>query len=641
MSVLKYKDPDTGEWNTARTVRVVDTGGESAPTAEQMKASGYPDYIAPEVADMVRRVDKVRTDSSIVFLAMADSHYMGEQLELQNATETNASTIQANQAAKSLAYLLRPDFFAHLGDVAVGHGSTTPDMLKAQIEGFISLFREAKSDLPVFIAIGNHDAGIYYHNAQADGNIHTMTGEYLYKNFTALSDSDDTVISGEENGGYCYRDFAVKKLRVFLLNTSEGIAYRQTDSVTLATQRAWLANALLDLNSKTDAVDWGFIILCHYPVDYGTETAKLSEIFKAYVTGGSVTISGKTDEDFTSTTVDFSGKNGAKFIAQFHGHIHNFLVDKLYCDGAQYDARRVCIPNAQFNRENYYGTVSGVNFAEESSYPKTANSADGTSFVVNVINPGEEKIYSFCYGAGYDRVIGFGSTVYYGIQSKLTRATNSNEALSIEAGTAYSATLTPDDWCEFKSVTVTMGGRDITATAYSEGVVTIAEVTGNVVITAKAQAKPNFTNLVPLSINPDGTDYNVDGDGYDNGVYVNSSGAEAARKNSTLTGYIPVTTGAKTIRIAGEGISIDPIYTRIISYDANFKFLNGSPYQNMGVQHSSGAYYQGKLIEEDSTVITLELEKGSILASGVYLRVCINGDGADLVVTIDEEISYG
>jgi hypothetical protein len=61
----------------------------------------------------------------------------------------------------------------------------------------------------------------------------------------------------------------------------------------------------------------------------------------------------------------------------------------------------------------------------------------------------------------------------------------------------------------------------------------------------------------------------------------------------------------------------------------------------MGVQHSSGSYYQGKLIDEDSTVITLELEKVSILAKGVYLRVCTPGDGADLVVTVDEEVSYG
>lgn len=647
MSVLKYKDPVSGEWKKTGTVKVVEVGegGESVTLPEQLKASGYPDYVAPEVADMVNRVNAVRAKDSTVFIAMADSHYPAEQTATTSFADNVKSNLQANQAAKSLAYLLRPDFFTHLGDVCAGASSTTPDMLKSQIEGFLAYFREARSDLPVFICIGNHDAGIYYHEAQNDGNIHTMTGEYLYKNFTALSASPDTVFGGEENGGYCYRDFADKKLRVIMLNTSEKLVSVQSDQASYGAQRVWLANALLDLNSKADAVNWGFIILAHYPADYGN-TMPLSELLKAYVEGKSFTITDPNNGgyyvgDRTEQTVNFTGKNGAKFIAQFHGHIHNFLTDKLYANGAQYDARRVCIPNGQFNRENTYGVFNGVNFAEDATYPKTVNSADGTSFVVNVINPSEEKIYSFCYGAGYDRVIGYGSTVYYSVQSKLTRVTNSNEALSVETGTAYSAVLTPDDGCELKSVTVTMGGKDITSTAYSNGTVTIAAVTGNIVIEAKAQARPNFTNLVPFSINADGSDFYVDGDGYDNDTYVNSSGVVTTKKGSTTTGFIPVTAGAKTIRVAGEGISIDSTYTRISSYDKDFNLLVNSPYNYWGIQHSDGSYYQGKLIKENSTLFTLELEKVSILASGVYLRVCTNGDGAELIVTVDEEITYG
>ncbi len=646
MSVLKYKDPITGEWLTSGTVHVINEGGTSVALEEQLKASGYDDYITPEVMDMVSRVNAVRKDSSIVFVAMSDNHYPASQTAT-TAYESNAkSSLQASRAAKALSYLIRPDFFAHLGDVATGAASTAPDMLKTQIEGFLRYFREAMSDLPVFLCIGNHDTGIYYHDAQSDGKIHTMSGKYLYDNFTAHSESSDTVIGDKTNGGYCYRDFTDKKLRVIMLNTSEKLVGMQRDSTTYGAQRVWLANALLDLNAKDNAAEWGFIILSHYPADYGA-TMPLSELLKAYVEGTSHTVSDPSG-DGTNRTVDFSGKNGAKFIAQFHGHVHNFKSDKLYSyatgSGVQYDAHRVCIPNAQFDRENYYTTVGSYNdidFSEAASYPKTANTADSTSFVVNVINPSEQKLYSFCYGAGYDRVIGFGSTVYYSIASKLTNVTTSNDAKSIESGKSYSATLTPADGYDFKSVTVTMDGKDITSTAYKNGVVTISKVTGNVVITAKAQAAPNFTNLVPLSINADGSDFNADGDGYDNDTYINSSGAIATKKGSTTTGFIPVTAGVKTIRIAGEGLSIDPIYTRIASYDANFNLIANSPYKNMGVQHSSGAYYQGKLITEDSTLITLELERVSILASGVYLRVCTNGDGAEMVVTVDEEITYG
>jgi 3',5'-cyclic AMP phosphodiesterase CpdA len=655
MSILKYKDPETGKWSRSCVVKVVGIEGGSAP--EQLKASGYPGYVTPEVADLVNRVNAARKDNSIVFVAMADSHYVADQISIESTEETNASAVQSNQAAKLLSYLIKPDFFAHLGDVSCGHSSTTPDMLKAQIEGFISLFREAKSDLPVFVCIGNHDTGIYYHDEIGDGDIHTMTGEYLYKNFTSLSESEDTVMGGEENGGYCYRDFADKKLRVIMLNTSEKLVAQQVDQTTYGAQRVWLANALLNLNRKADATEWGFIILSHYPADYGG-TMPLSELLKAYVEGKSCTITDPVSDyyvgDETNETVNFSGYNGAKFIAQFHGHVHNFKTSKLYSyatgSGVQYDAHRVCIPNGQFNRENYYttvGTRKDIDFSEAVSYPKTADTAEGTSFVVNVINPGEKKIYSFCYGAGYDRVIGFGNTVYYAVTSQLSNVTTSNDSKSVEANTSYTATLTPAEGYHFKSVTVMMGSRDITATAYKDGVVTIAKVTGNVVIIARGQMTPNFTNLVPLSVDKSGADFNVDGDGYDNDMYISTQDGVGyvevikPRSGSCTTGYMPVKSGAKVIRVAGDGCSIDPKYTKIATYDANFNMLGVSRYDQMGVQHSSGAYYQGRFIEEESTLFTLELEKASILAQGVYIRVCTPGDGAELIVTVDEEITYG
>lgn len=654
MSVLKYKDPVSGEWVTSDTIRLIGAGA-----AGHLPASDYADYITSGVMDMVERVNAVRKKNSIVFLAMSDNHYPAEQKETTAYASNVKSTMQANQAAKVLSFLILPDFLAHLGDVATGAGSTTPEMLKSQIEGLVSYFREARSDLPVFLCIGNHDAGIYYHDAAADGKTHTMTGEYLYKNFTAHSESANTVIAGEEYGGYCYRDFASKKLRVIMLNTSEKLVGAQQDSATYGAQRVWLANALLDLNTKDDAAEWGFVILCHYPADYGA-TMPLSELLKAYVEGTSHTITDPNNGgyyvgDSTNHTVNFAGKNGAKFIAQFHGHVHNFKTDKLYSyatgKGVQYDAHRVSIPNAQVDRENYYTTVGSytdIDFSEAVSYPKTAGTTEGTSFVVNVINPGEQKIYSFCYGAGYDRVIGYGSKVYHSIASKLTGVTSSNDAKSIEAGAAYSATLTPFEGYYFKSVSVKMGVLDITATAYKDGVITIAKVTGNVVITAKAQATPNFTNLVPQAVNKDGTDYNVDGDGYDNDTYISTIATGSgyvedirAKKGSVTTGYIPVTEGAKTIRVAGDGCSIDPSYTKVAVYDANFNLIIVLRYSQMGVQHSTGAYYNGKLIDEPSTLFTVECEEYTNLAQGVYMRVCTNGDGAELIVTVNEEITYG
>lgn len=73
------------------------------------------------------------------------------------------------------------------------------------------------------------------------------------------------------------------------------------------------------------------------------------------------------------------------------------------------------------------------------------------------------------------------SVVYF-----LTNVVSSNTDNTVAIGGAYNTTLTPATNHNISSVIVTMGGIDITSTAYSNGVIAIAEVTGAVVITAAA-----------------------------------------------------------------------------------------------------------------------------------------------------------
>lgn len=76
----------------------------------------------------------------------------------------------------------------------------------------------------------------------------------------------------------------------------------------------------------------------------------------------------------------------------------------------------------------------------------------------------------------------------YNVTQTLTHVQSSNSATAVNAGEAYTTTLTADEDYSIESVAVTMGGIDITATAYTEGtgVVSIASVTGAIVITAVA-----------------------------------------------------------------------------------------------------------------------------------------------------------
>ena len=74
----------------------------------------------------------------------------------------------------------------------------------------------------------------------------------------------------------------------------------------------------------------------------------------------------------------------------------------------------------------------------------------------------------------------------YTITKNLTNATLSNSATSVNENSSYSATLTANSGYELSTVTITMGGADITSSSYSNGTITISNVTGNIVITANA-----------------------------------------------------------------------------------------------------------------------------------------------------------
>ena len=78
--------------------------------------------------------------------------------------------------------------------------------------------------------------------------------------------------------------------------------------------------------------------------------------------------------------------------------------------------------------------------------------------------------------------------VYRTVTQTLTHVESTFADTSIEDGEAFSATLTADSGYTLGTVTVTMGGTDISSTAWDSttGKVTIASVTGNVVITATA-----------------------------------------------------------------------------------------------------------------------------------------------------------
>lgn len=78
---------------------------------------------------------------------------------------------------------------------------------------------------------------------------------------------------------------------------------------------------------------------------------------------------------------------------------------------------------------------------------------------------------------------------YYSITNNLTDCTNSNASTQVEENTSYSATITLLTNYQMNSITVTMGGVDITSTVVNGNNISISSVTGNVIITAVATEK--------------------------------------------------------------------------------------------------------------------------------------------------------
>lgn len=691
---------------------------EALPSKDNIVHADIPDYIKTAALEVAKKVRAVQTDESITFIAMSDAH------QLDTSADIVTGNKHAGMAAKVLAYALpNLDFCCYLGDYTAGGSTTTLDEGRRHIKEINANIDEAFSGIPQFRTLGNHDS-LQYSKAQ-NGSV--LTAEELYSMVGAYNSG---ATMGSTTEGYCYRDFESKKLRVICLNTAEATEKEYVSDA----QKLWFANTLKAVGAKSG---WKVLILSHHPLDWGG-VCILSNIVKAYVDGSSITVS-------SGNSVNFSGSNSAKFLGAFHGHVHGFRAAKLNyianSVGTEYQAYRVATPNMCFARNNEYGQNGkteyyGIEFGEDTTYNKTVGTANDTAFVVNVVNPSEQKIYSFCYGAGYDREIftgivtvavtgisldatsgqltvgssltltatvspenasnktviwtssnesvatvsdgvvtavakgsatitaktqdgGYTATyalsvtnVSYTVTNNLSNISTNNSTTSVDAGSSYNATLSPSSGYALGTVTVTMDGIDITSTAYSNGVISITNVTGNIVITANA-AKVNYTNLVPTSQEVSSTNpYN--GVGYCNGKYLSSTASpwEGTDAACVLTGNIPYTipvTGLpKTIYIKGAAWNAVS-HCRLYFFDSTKNKIVG-PYisGNGSGNNALSKYYTVETLGENYIKLTpVQSTSGtsSMLVSTVanstnsaFVRFSFVGTGENLIITLDQPI---
>nr|DAE20241.1 MAG TPA: tyrosine phosphatase family protein [Ackermannviridae sp. ctQad106] len=201
----------------------------------------------------------------------------------------------------------------------------------------------------------------------------------------------------------------------------------------------------------------------------------------------------------------------------------HFAVGTCGMSMADINAYRAAMTNGTPETLHWYQTItknltgctisnaaSQVDYGE--AYTATIAADSGKTITSVVVKMGGVDITATAYSAGNGAIniakvtgavtITASATVLsvtYTITRNLTNCASSNTANTIAEGAAYITTLSPTGtYKKLGTITVTMGGADISASAVSRNTITIASVTGDIVITCAAEIT-NIINTVGIS----------------------------------------------------------------------------------------------------------------------------------------------
>ena len=157
-------------------------------------------------------------------------------------------------------------------------------------------------------------------------------------------------------------------------------------------------------------------------------------------------------------------------------------------------------------------SASQVEYGE--AYTATIAAESGKTITSVVVKMGGVDITSTAYTAGSGAIniakvtgavtitaVAIMPSVTYTITLNLTNCASSNTATSIAENASYTTTLSPTGtFKKLGTITVTMGGVDISASAASGSTITITKVTGDIVITCAAVIT-NIIDTIGISAN--------------------------------------------------------------------------------------------------------------------------------------------
>lgn len=254
-----------------------------------------------------------------------------------------------------------------------------------------------------------------------------------------------------------------------------------------------------------------------------------------------------------------------------------------------------------------------------SSYTATLTASTGYSISSVKITMGGVDITSSAYTSSTRKIsiskvtgdiviTAVATVISYTVTKYLSDCSSSNSAITATYGSSYTATLTADSglYLYAQNVTITMGGRDITASAYNASTkkITISNVTGNIVITAEATER----NYIVESTDENGDIFNgcgyTDSEEYNGDAYCATGFMPITRNDYVYFDSMEVCEGDKLVfynssytELAVITVNFSDNYDRFSNdgeYATEFRHING--YTDSGLKatifQTSGVYFR-------------------------------------------------
>lgn len=532
-----------------------------------------PEFFYSECVDTVRKIDALRNDHTFVMYFITDSHVYTSNNNLQYLDVQLASM-------NAVAKMIKPDLVVHGGDMT--NGSETKATTIAFTDHIVKCLREIGGN-NAHVLIGNHDGNTVQPTGR-DNETERITEAEMLTMYRSWNDGFTYAGDNYQGGNfYGYKDYAGIGLRVIRLHSYIEDIGNPSATGGMGGNWGYYADELTWFTNVALNTDNAILIICHQT---------LSPVLQGYPESQDIPHRGTSFQQAIDSWL--SAKSSHRCVGVVHGHIHwdyaakgkgtfsvidhstKNVISRTGSYGDFYEYAQ-CFCNYMPN----FGTTDSTPTSSYRDVPtdaifrgRTAQTASQGLWTAVIVDTQAETINFIRFGAGSDRTFGYGTTVYHSINANLAYVTLSNAQTSVEDGESYTATATPNSGYTIDSVTVTMGGTDITSTVYSNGVITIANVTGNVHITATA-SKPKV-NVLPTALDTDGASAyptvshpSLTTVGYASGYRLGSGGTESAASGKYVTGFIPVKQGDKITleNIGVNGTTQDNDY--IALYDSN------------------------------------------------------------------------